>query len=138
VALAGLTFQVYFDYVSGQVMPDTPPQERLAAWFSQWRQPLRRWLGSRRRIPAADLDDLAQDVFLRLIHYERAEIVDAPQAYLFRVAANVANEWAMRARNQQSLSVHALADQILARTIVLTPRRCLTSSMARGYSMSSS
>jgi RNA polymerase sigma-70 factor (ECF subfamily) len=91
-------------------MPETLPQQRLAGWFDQWRQPLRRWLRSRRRIPVADLDDLAQDVFLRLIRYDRAEVVDAPQAYLFRVAANVANEWAMRARNQRPHQAKWLAD----------------------------
>jgi RNA polymerase sigma factor (sigma-70 family) len=73
----------------------------LSRWFRQWRRPLQRWLGSQRRIPDADLDDVAQDVFLRLLHYDRAEVIDAPQAYLFRVAANVANEWALRARNQR-------------------------------------
>jgi RNA polymerase sigma-70 factor (ECF subfamily) len=85
-------------------------QERLATWFNQWRQPLRRWLGSRCGIPTEDLDDLAQDVFLRLIHYDRAEVVDAPQAYLFRVAANVANEWAMRSRNQRPHQAKWLAE----------------------------
>jgi RNA polymerase sigma factor (sigma-70 family) len=82
-------------------MRKPPPEERLSRWFSQWRRPLQRWLGSHRRIPEADLDDVAQDVFLRLLHYDRAEVIDAPQAYLFRVAANVANEWALRARNQR-------------------------------------
>jgi RNA polymerase sigma factor (sigma-70 family) len=82
-------------------MRKIPPDDRLAGWFAQWRQPLRRWLGSRRRIPEADLDDVAQDVFVRLIRYDRADVIDAPQAYLFRVAANVANEWVLRARNQR-------------------------------------
>src|SRR5579862_3030866 len=76
-------------------------QGRLASWFSQWRQPLRRWLGSNRRIPAAELDDLTQEVFLRLLRYERAEVVESPQGYLFQVAANVATEWGLKARNRQ-------------------------------------
>jgi RNA polymerase sigma-70 factor (ECF subfamily) len=49
-------------------------------------------------------------VFLRLIHYDRAKVVEAPQAYLFRVAANVANEWAMLARNRQPHDAKWLAD----------------------------
>ena len=93
-------------------MPKMPPEERLAVWFSQWHRPLRRWLGSRRRVPQADLDDVAQDVFLRLIHYDRAEVIAAPQAYLFRVAANVANEWALRARNQRPHDPKWLADLV--------------------------
>lgn len=32
--------------------------------------------------------------------YQRADVIDAPQAYLFQVAGNVANEWALRARNR--------------------------------------
>jgi len=33
---------------------------------------------------------------LRLLRYDRAEIVEDPQAYLFKMAANVSAEWAMR------------------------------------------
>ena len=83
---------------------------RLAQWFKQWRQPLRRWLGSRRGVPVADLDDVAQEVFLRLLHYSRAEVIESPQAYLFRVASNVASEWAMRSRNRQPHDSKWLAD----------------------------
>jgi RNA polymerase sigma-70 factor (ECF subfamily) len=82
-------------------MTQKSSRRQLAGWFSHWRLPLRRWLGSRRRIPSADLDDLTQEVFLRLLKYERAEVIDSPQAYLFQVAANVATEWALKARNRR-------------------------------------
>jgi RNA polymerase sigma factor (sigma-70 family) len=84
--------------------------QRLARWFGQWRQPLRRWLGSRRRIPAPDLDDVTQEVFLRLLKYDRAEVIDSPQAYLFQVAAHVAAEWALKARNRRPHEPKWLAD----------------------------
>jgi RNA polymerase sigma factor (sigma-70 family) len=71
---------------------------------------LRRWLASRGRIPPADLDDLIQEVFLRLLKYDRAEIVDSPQAYLFQVAANVATEWALKSRHRLPHSARWLTD----------------------------
>lgn len=73
-----------------------PGQERLAEWFRDWRGSLRRFLLLKRGVPAADIDDIAQEVFLRLLRYERAELVENPQAYLYRVAANVSAEWAAR------------------------------------------
>src|ERR1700752_588546 len=77
--------------------PET--KQRLAHWFQQWRPPLRKFLSRRAALPAADLDDVAQEVFLRLLRYERTELVEHPQAYLFKVASNVAAEWAIRARS---------------------------------------
>lgn len=82
------------------LMPNPPPPSRLASWFTQWSEPLKRWLASRRRVPPADLEDVTQEVFLRLLKYRRADVIDAPQAYLFQVAGNVANEWALRARSR--------------------------------------
>jgi RNA polymerase sigma factor (sigma-70 family) len=75
---------------------DTP--HRLADWFRRWRRPLRKFLSGRRALPAADLDDVAQEVFLRLMRYDRADLVEHPQAYVYKMAANVAAEWAIRAR----------------------------------------
>jgi len=71
---------------------------RLASWFLEWRGPIRKWLSSRSSVPAADLDDVAQEVFLRLLRYSDDIVIDNPQGYLFRVAANVASEWRERAR----------------------------------------
>jgi RNA polymerase sigma-70 factor (ECF subfamily) len=89
-------------------MPQRP--SKLAGWFTQWRRPLQRWLGSRRRIPSADLDDLTQEVFLRLLKYDRGEVIDSPQAYLFQVAGNVATEWALKARNRRPHDSRWLTD----------------------------
>ena len=49
-------------------------------------------------MPPGDIDDLAQEVFLRLLRYSDDIAVDNPQGYLFRIAANVANEWRERSR----------------------------------------
>lgn len=69
---------------------------KLGDWFRDWEKPLRRFLARRGAGSSADIDDIAQEVFLRVLRYERADLVDHPQAYLFKVAANVTAEWALR------------------------------------------
>jgi len=70
-------------------------QERLRDWFQlfqRWRLPLRKmWF-----LTESDLDDVAQDVFLRLLRYDNVDLIEHPQAYLVRMAANVLGEWIMR------------------------------------------
>jgi RNA polymerase sigma-70 factor (ECF subfamily) len=78
-----------------------PRNHRLVAWFKRWRKPIRQWLSHRSSVPTADLDDLAQEVFLRLLRYSDDVAIDNPQGYLFRIAANVANEWQERARHRR-------------------------------------
>lgn len=72
-------------------------KDLLTDWFRQWRMPLRRFLSVRRSHSSADLDDIAQEVFLRMLRYDRSELVDNPQAYLFKIASNVSVEWSTRA-----------------------------------------
>lgn len=74
---------------------------RLTLWFDRWRKPIRSWFTSRASVPRAEVDDLAQEVFLRLLRYSDDVAVDNPQGYLFRIAANVANEWRDRSRVRQ-------------------------------------
>lgn len=81
-------------------MTNSAAQQRLTDWFRRWRAPLREFLVARRAVHRADLDDVAQEVFLRLLRYDRAELVEQPQAYLFKMASNVAAEWAIRARHR--------------------------------------
>lgn len=73
--------------------------ERLTKWFESWRGAMKRWLSSRSSMQSADLDDVAQEVFLRLLRYSDDAVVEYPQSYLFRIATNVVNEWRERARN---------------------------------------
>lgn len=75
-------------------------KRRLSSWFLQWRLPLRRFLLGKTGVRAADVDDVAQEVFLRLMRYERGELVDHPKAYLYKVASNVAAEWSIRAASR--------------------------------------
>jgi RNA polymerase sigma factor (sigma-70 family) len=82
-------------------MSNSNAQRRLASWFLQWRLPLRKFLISRGAVPVSDVDDVAQEVFLRLMRYERAELVEHPQAYLYKMASNVSAEWALSARRRR-------------------------------------
>jgi RNA polymerase sigma factor (sigma-70 family) len=70
-------------------MPTEDKKTRLTTWFHQWKEPLRKFLY-----------DVAQEVFLRLLRYDRDELIEHPQAYLFKMAANVAAEWSIRARSK--------------------------------------
>lgn len=79
-------------------MRDQDSKRRLTDWFRQWRVPLRKFLVGKGALPTSDLDDVAQEVFLRLMRYERAELIEHPQAYLYKMASNVAAEWAIRGR----------------------------------------
>jgi RNA polymerase sigma factor (sigma-70 family) len=79
-------------------MSDGDGQRSLAQWFRRWRVPLRKFLIGKGAIPAADLEDVAQEVFLRLMRYDRTELIEHPQAYLYKMASNVAAEWAIRWR----------------------------------------
>jgi RNA polymerase sigma-70 factor (ECF subfamily) len=49
-------------------------------------------------VPAADVDDLTQEVFVRLLRYSDEILVENPQGYLFRVATNVVHGWRERCR----------------------------------------
>ena len=72
--------------------------KRLTEWFRLWRVPLRNFLLGQGAVPAADVNDVAQEVFMR---YDRDELIEYPPAYLFKMASNVANEWAIRARSRR-------------------------------------
>jgi len=112
---------------------------RLIDWFQgfrRWRGPLRKLLASRGVAGAEDLDDVAQEVFLRLLRYENAELIEHPQAYLFRMASNVAGEWALLARHRlphaaewlNELQAEGQPDETLARD---DARRAVRAALAR-------
>lgn len=91
---------------------DSPPKDRLVHWFMQWRRPICRFLGAYRAVDRADIDDVAQEVFLRMVRYDRSELVANPQSYLFKMAANVAAEWSMRPHQRSPHASEWLSDLI--------------------------
>ena len=120
------------------VMTGAP--NRLAEWFQEWHQPLRRFLRRRGAGSVADIEDIAQEVFLRLLRYDRSDLIDHPQAYLYKIAANVSAEWATRssrslphsaewlvelvdAFNPETAAGHGAAEAELQRAIAALPSR---------------
>lgn len=73
-----------------------------AVLYKRWYKPIRQWLRQRvgSRVRDTDLDDLAQEVFVRLLKYSSEEDIDNPQGYVFTIATNIVNEWAERVVNR--------------------------------------
>lgn len=59
-------------------------------------QKLRRYLAVRMRNAAADVPDLMQEVFLRLLRLDNHEAIRNSQAYLYTVASHVLHQHAIR------------------------------------------
>lgn len=55
---------------------------------------LRRYLAGRLR-NAADIGDLAQEIFLRLLRVERHDLIRKPESYLFTIASHVLHQHAL-------------------------------------------
>jgi RNA polymerase sigma-70 factor (ECF subfamily) len=76
-------------------------KSRLSSWFLRWRSPLHKFLRRKAGVAVSDVEDIAQEVFLRLMRYEKGELIENPQAYLFKMASNVAAEWSIRSRQRR-------------------------------------
>lgn len=51
----------------------------------------------------SDAQDLAQEAYFRLCRVREPDLIREPESYLFRIACNLANELALRRRNQPAL-----------------------------------
>lgn len=67
----------------------------VATVAAQHGRRLRRFLAARLR-NAADVPDIAQEVYLRLLRIERHDRIRSPEAYLFTVASHLLYEHALR------------------------------------------
>jgi RNA polymerase sigma-70 factor (ECF subfamily) len=76
-------------------LPAETQKSFIATLAAQYGQRLRRFLSKRTR-NAADVSDLAQEVFLRLMRVQQHEIIRSPEAYLFTVASHVAHQHTLR------------------------------------------
>jgi RNA polymerase sigma factor (sigma-70 family) len=73
---------------------------QIAAWADEWHDDLVKFLVRRSATPA-DAQDLAQEVYLRLLRVDRLDLVRQPRSYLLRIAANLLHEWRLKARQNQ-------------------------------------
>lgn len=71
------------------------PHVQLDQWVHEYSGDLKRFLAKRRFIES-DIKDVCQEVYLRLMRFERPEVIQNPRAYLFRIAANVAHDFRLR------------------------------------------
>lgn len=51
-------------------------KRRISDWFRQWRSPLRKFLLGKAGVATPEVDAVAQEVFLRLMRYEKAELIE--------------------------------------------------------------
>lgn len=87
--------------------------EELAAQHSEH---LRRFLRTRVR-NAADIPDLVQEVFLRLLRVPNLETIRAPEAYIFTIAYHMAQQHALRsAASASSIELAEVLNEVLATT----------------------
>jgi RNA polymerase sigma factor (sigma-70 family) len=87
-------------------------QPGLAQWVSAYADDLQRFLAKRRFIES-DIKDVCQEVYLRLLRFNRSEVIHNPQAYLFRVAANVAHDFKLRRPQWTSLESEPVEEAAL-------------------------
>src|SRR5215475_8369917 len=73
---------------------------QIAAWADEWHDDLVKFLVRRSATPA-DAQDLAQEVYLRLLRVDRLDLVRQPRSYLLRIAANLLHEWRLKARQNR-------------------------------------
>ena len=98
------TFQRQPLYITRKVpsgnlkLPEKSRKSFVAGLAAQYGDRLRRFLFTRAR-NSADVPDLAQEVFLRLMRVEEHEIIRSPEAYLFTVARHVAHQHTLRETN---------------------------------------
>jgi RNA polymerase sigma factor (sigma-70 family) len=73
---------------------------RLIGWRKRWNRSLLRFI--RRRVRGGvDVEDLAQETYLRLLRARDLGDVRNPQAYLLTVASHVLSEWRQRQPAQE-------------------------------------
>lgn len=74
---------------------------------------LRRFLSTRLRHAAADVPDIFQEIFMRLLRVKDHETIQNPQAYLFTVASHVLHQYALkRSMGPETMDPLALAAEL--------------------------
>lgn len=75
----------------------------LEKWYREQLRPIKSFLFGAVGIKSQDtVDDLAQEVFMRLQRYGDEDVIRDPQAFLMHLARNVANEWRARHVNKKA------------------------------------
>lgn len=83
-----------------------------ADYFKRYYKPVCRWL-NKQNVRGLDIDDLAQEVFVRLLRYPSKDVVENSAGYIFTIASNVAHEWRRLSRNRRAHSAEWLEDLVV-------------------------
>lgn len=87
-------------------------QELVETLAVRYGQRLRRFLRTRAR-NRADVPDMVQEVYLRLLRVTHHEMIRAPEAYLFTVAQHVARQQALQlAKEQDRVDLNAMLEEL--------------------------
>lgn len=90
-------------------------REFVADLERQHGQRLRRFLASRLRHGAADVEDLVQEVFLRLLRIDRYETIRSSESYLYMIAFHVLHQHLLRrAKAPEAVEITALINEMEA------------------------
>jgi RNA polymerase sigma factor (sigma-70 family) len=74
---------------------------------------LRRFLSTRLRHASADVPDIFQEIFMRLLRIKDHETIQNPQAYLFTIASHVLHQYALkRATGPETMDPLELAAEL--------------------------
>jgi RNA polymerase sigma factor (sigma-70 family) len=99
--------------VPGRDLTLTDKQTFVADIEKRHGQRLRRFLAARLRHRAADVPDLVQEVFLRLLRIDRHETIRSSEAYLFTVAFHVLHQHVLRrAAMPEAVEISALINEM--------------------------
>jgi RNA polymerase sigma factor (sigma-70 family) len=93
LSAGGVYFRDRFDEV---VLTSDTNNAFLTALEKTHGRQLRRYLAARLRNAAADVPDLAQEVYLRLLRIDNHETIRDTPAYLFTVASHVLHQYRLR------------------------------------------
>lgn len=88
-------------------------QTFVADIAKQHGQRLRRFFASRLRYRAADVQDLAQEVFLRLLRIDHHETIRSSEAYLYTIAFHVLHQHVLRrSAMPEAVEITALINEL--------------------------
>jgi RNA polymerase sigma factor (sigma-70 family) len=100
---------------TGKDLVASEKQTFVADLERQHGQRLRRFLASRLRYGAADVQDLVQEVFLRMLRIDRHETIRSSESYLYMVAFHVLHQHLLRrAAAPEAVEITALINEMEA------------------------
>ncbi len=101
-----------FAWQAASTLSESESHPLVDGWYREFNDQLVGFL--RRGVRAqADVQDLAQEIYLRLLRAKNPELIEAPRAYLYRVAIHVLDEWRSKER-RNSLHSSAALSQLAA------------------------